>query len=125
MNKRYILAIDNGTQSVRALLFDLEGELIGKGKVEIEPYFSAQPGWAEQDPEYYWRSLGEACEQLWQQVDVSPNEVLAATVTTQRGTVINVDAEGQPLRPAIVWLDQRHAALEGKVPGPWRWDGKN
>lgn len=57
-NKRYLLAIDNGTQSVRALLFDLQGNLLGKGKVELQAYYSTQPGWAEQDPEYYWAKLG-------------------------------------------------------------------
>ena len=60
-DKNYLLAIDNGTQSIRALLFDLQGNLLGKGKVELEAYYSKQPGWAEQDPEYYWASLGEAC----------------------------------------------------------------
>ena len=40
----YLLAIDNGTQSVRALLFDLQGNLLGKGKVELQPYYSSQPG---------------------------------------------------------------------------------
>ncbi len=54
----YLLSIDNGTQSVRALLFDTQGNLLAKGKVELDPYFSSQPGWAEQDPEYYWASLG-------------------------------------------------------------------
>ena len=49
----YLLSIDNGTQSVRALLFDTQGNLLAKGKVELDPYFSSQPGWAEQDPEYY------------------------------------------------------------------------
>ena len=48
--KPLILAIDNGTQSVRALLFDTQGNLVGKGTQEIEPYFSEQPGWAEQHP---------------------------------------------------------------------------
>ena len=59
--KSYVLAIDNGTQSVRALLFDLEGNLLGKGKVELEAYYSTQPGWAEQDPEDWWRA---ACAAL-------------------------------------------------------------
>lgn len=49
-DKNYLLAIDNGTQSVRALLFDLQGNLLGKGKVELEAYYSKHPGWAEQDP---------------------------------------------------------------------------
>ncbi len=116
-----ILAIDNGTQSVRALLFDTHGNLVGKGKQEIDPYFSEQPGWAEQHPEYFWESLGVACDKLWQSTDASPDHVAGIAVTTQRGTVINVDRDGKPLRPAIIWLDQRHARVDGPVKGPWGW----
>lgn len=117
----YLLAIDNGTQSVRALLFDLHGNLVGKGKVELQAYYSQHPGWAEQDPEYYWASLGEACRQLWQQVDIDRSLIKGVALTTQRGTLINVDAAGKPLRPAILWLDQRRAAVEGRIKGPWGW----
>ncbi|WP_043310085.1 FGGY-family carbohydrate kinase [Pseudomonas sp. ML96] len=117
----YLLAIDNGTQSVRALLFDLAGNLVGKGKVELEPYYSEHPGWAEQDPEYYWRSLGEACRQLWASVDIDKSQIAGVSLTTQRGTLINVDEAGQPLRPAILWLDQRRAEVEGHIKGPWGW----
>ncbi len=116
-----ILAIDNGTQSVRALLFDAKGNLVGKGKQEIEPYFSEQPGWAEQHPDYFWDSLGKACQQLWSTTDARPEQVVATTVTTQRGTVINLDKHGIPLRPAIIWLDQRHAQTDAPVKGPWGW----
>lgn len=116
-----ILAIDNGTQSIRALLFDTKGNLVGKGKQEIEPYFSRQPGWAEQHPEYFWEQLGEACRLLWQTTTVTHDQVAGVTVTTQRGTVINLDGNGQPLRPAIIWLDQRHARVDGPVKGPWGW----
>ena len=50
MNKStYFLTIDNGTQSVRAMVFDQVGTLVAKSKVDIEPYFSTQPGWAEQE----------------------------------------------------------------------------
>ena len=119
MQQQYILSIDNGTQSVRALLFDLQGNLVAKGKVEIEPYFSKHPGWAEQDPEYYWSSLKQACEDLWANTDVKPNEVMGVGVTTQRGTVINLDSDGQPLRPAITWLDQRQAEIEKPISGLW------
>ena len=119
--QRYLLAIDNGTQSVRALLFDLAGNLVGKGKVELEPYYSEHPGWAEQDPEYYWRSLGEACRQLWASVDIDKSQIAGVSLTTQRGTLINVDAAGKPLRPAILWLDQRRADVAGRIQGPWGW----
>lgn len=116
-----ILAIDNGTQSVRALLFDTRGNLVGKGKQEIEPYFSEQPGWAEQHPDYFWANLGLACQQLWQSTEARPEQVVGVTATTQRGTVINLDRHGKPLRPAIIWLDQRHARVDGPVAGPWGW----
>lgn len=119
--RQYVLAIDNGTQSVRALLFDQDGNLAGKGKQPIEPYFSDHPGWAEQHPEYYWEALGQACRQLWATTEVLPEQVLGLTVTTQRGTVVNVDRSGQPLRPAILWLDQRHARIDSKIAGPWGW----
>ena len=72
-----------------------------KGKVPLEAYYSRQPGWAEQDPEYYWSSLAEACRLLWESVDIDRSLIRGVSVTTQRGTVINVDEQGQPLRPAI------------------------
>lgn len=80
-----ILAIDNGTQSIRALLFDSQGNLLGKGKQEIEPYFSEQPGWAEQHPDFFWENLGYACQKLWLTTQARPEQVMGVTVTTQRG----------------------------------------
>jgi len=117
----HILSIDNGTQSIRALVFDLEGNLIAKSKIEIEPYFSEHPGWAEQDPEYYWRVLGEACQQLWDNPNVKKENIKGVALTTQRGTVINLDADGKPLRPAIVWLDQRQADVSKPLGRGWDW----
>lgn len=117
----YLLSIDNGTQSVRALLFDTAGNLLGKGKVELEPYYSREPGWAEQDPEYYWACLGEACRQLWQQLEIDRRLIKGVAVTTQRGSIIHVDEQGTPLRPAILWLDQRRCEVETRIRGPWGW----
>lgn len=118
-NNNCIFAIDNGTQSVRALIFDLEGNLLGKGKEEIEPYFSTQPGFAEQHPEYFWESLGRACEKLWSSTSIKPEQIAGIALTTQRGTVINLDKDGKPLRPAIIWLDQRHAEVNEPLGGFW------
>ena len=67
MSKDHILAIDYGTQSVRALIFDLHGNLAYKVRVPVEPYFSENPGWAEQHPAYFWENLCAACRQLWQE----------------------------------------------------------
>ncbi|HOJ51090.1 MAG TPA: FGGY-family carbohydrate kinase [Syntrophales bacterium] len=117
--KELILAIDHGTQSVRALVFDPRGRLMAKSRVFIEPYISPQPGWAEQDPDYYWEMVAQACQKLWQSGQVSPSALAGVTLTTQRSTVINVDKQGKPLRRAIVWLDQRRT--EGLTPPKGLW----
>ena len=117
--KDLLLAIDCGTQSVRALVFDLQGNLVDKTRVPIEPYFSVYPGWAEQDPLLYWESLCEACQRLWSQGKVPREAVAGVALTTQRATVVNLNADGHPLRPAIVWLDQRRAEGLAPVGGKW------
>ena len=123
-NSDLILTIDNGTQSVRALLFDLKGNLLAKSRIELEAYFSKKPGWAEQNADYFWQMLGQCCQQLWQQNEVIENgyreRVTVVTVTTQRGTVINLDKNGQALRPAILWLDQRLCQDNQAMPWYWR-----
>lgn len=119
MAGEHILSIDNGTQSVRALLFDLQGNLVHKSRVPIEPYFSEQPGWAEQQPTVFWDAVCQACQMLWQSSGVPKTSVVAVSLTTQRGTVINVDRNGVPLRPAIVWLDQRRTEGLPPVGGLW------
>ena len=107
MSEKTILAIDNGTQSVRAILFDLAGNIVAKSQIHLKAYFSDRPGWAEHAPEGYWQAVCEACQGLWTQPGVDKASVQGVAVTTQRGTVINLDADGKPLRPAITWLDQR------------------
>ncbi len=119
MSRDLILAIDSGTQSVRALAFDLQGNLIAKSRVAFEPYFSAAPGWAEHDPAAYWKSLCQACQRLWQQGGVAKEAVRGVALTTQRGTVVNVDRQGNALRPAILWLDQRRAQDVRPIRGLW------
>lgn len=119
MNPATLLAIDNGTQSVRAILFDVSGNIIAKEQVPIEPYFSKAPGLAEQDPQIYWQALCQACQRLFSQSQVEKNSIAAVALTTQRSTVINVDKEGLPLRPAIVWLDQRRVEGFPAVKGIW------
>jgi sugar (pentulose or hexulose) kinase len=152
--KDLILAIDNGTQSVRALVFDLHGNLLARSQVILEPYFSQQPGWAEQDPEYFWEKLCEACQGLWANERIGGSEdqrisewanqrkgvggaqghaerfstiegrklrerIVGVALTTQRASVINVDRNGKPLRPAILWLDQRRTEGLKPVGGLW------
>jgi len=114
-----VLAIDNGTQSVRALVFDLRGELVAGSRVEIEPYVSPHPGWAEQDPEYFWQSLCAACQGLWRDRPELRDAIAGVALTTQRATMICVDRDGGVLRPAVVWLDQRRTDGLPSVGGLW------
>ncbi|HAJ35956.1 MAG TPA: carbohydrate kinase [Chloroflexi bacterium] len=114
-----LLAIDNGTQSVRALIFNPRGDLLAKSQVYIEPYFARQPGWAEQNPEYYWSALCQACQGVWTKPGVRKDAIAGVALTTQRATVVNVDRQGKSLRPAIVWLDQRRTPGLPPLGGPW------
>lgn len=105
-----ILAIDVGTQSTRALAFSGEGQLVDYAQVVYPaPYVSPAPGWAEQAPEAYWNWMTEATGKLWSQGKVSSQAIAALALTTQRSTIVLLDESGRPLRPAMVWLDQRRA----------------
>jgi sugar (pentulose or hexulose) kinase len=117
--KDHILAIDNGTQSVRAMIVDLQGNLVSKVKLPLVPYHSPEPGWAEQDPDYYWENLCAACQQLWQETEVPKEAIAGVALTTVRNTWVNVDRQGKPLRPAIVWMDQRRTEGLPPVRGLW------
>ena len=120
MGNKIILAIDCGTQSLRALLFSESGNLQGRAQVPYTPYISPRPGWAEQDPEVYWDSLCKACTMLRKTHRKQFDLVAAVGVTTQRNSMVNVDRQGQCLRPAILWLDQRKAAPRFGLKGPVR-----
>ena len=116
MNKStYFLTIDNGTQSVRAMVFDQVGTLVAKSKVDIEPYFSTQPGWAEQEADYFWAALCKACQQLWPMLSFSRNDISGVSITTQRATAVAMDENNDPLRPAITYMDQRQVNTKPKL----------
>jgi sugar (pentulose or hexulose) kinase len=114
-----ILALDVGTQSVRAMVFDPAGNLLARAKVPIDPCAPGPPGWCEQDAELYWRSLGEACRQLWSMPEGRRDAIAGVALTTQRGTVVITDEAGTPLRRAIVWLDRRRAEGLPRLGGRW------
>ena len=104
-----VLALDCGTQSLRALLFSKQGTLEAKEKIEYIPYVSEYPGWAEQDPLVWWGALVQGCKRLHENHPDLWKQVSAVAVTTQRDSMICLDAGGNPLRPAILWMDARKA----------------
>jgi len=117
-NRDLLLSIDNGTQSLKALVFDLKGEMIARQQVIFEPYYSEQPGWAEQDPAVFWQALCRACQGLWKQGKYQ-ERIAGVSITTQRSTIVNVDRNGTPLRPAMIWLDQRKTYGVPPLGGIW------
>ncbi len=118
-SKDLLLSIDNGTQSLKAMTFDPDGQMTAIVKIPFEPYYSDHPGWAEQDPKLYWNTLCSACNGLWEDKKVDKTRIAGVCVTTQRGTVVNVDQSGKPLRPAILWLDQRRTTGLPPIGGLW------
>ena len=114
-----VLALDVGTQSVRAMVFDPAGTLEAIAKVPIEPYVPGPPGCCEQDADLYWRALGEACQRLFASPRVRRDSLAGVALTTQRGTVVVTDEHGEPLRRAMVWLDRCRAEGLPRIGGRW------
>ncbi len=112
MDSEKILTIDCGTQSLRALVFDARGNLRARNKIEYSPYFSARPGWAEQDPEIWWNALGQAVRGLLSTDSRALDGVAGVALTTQRDSMVCVGQDGKSVRPAILWLDSRKAPAQ-------------
>ena len=115
-----LLAIDCGTQSVRALVFDARGDIVAKVREPLDDYVSPQPGWLEHDAEGFWNATARACRRLLEATPTLRARLKGLAVTTQRGSIVPVDATGHALRPFIVWLDQRRASRGAHVSALWR-----
>lgn len=114
--EKLVLTIDFGTQSVRTLIINNKGETLAIEKISYDqPYFSHKPGYAEQEPEYYWKKMIIATTRLKERHQDLLEQVSALGVTTFRDSAILLDKDFKPLRPMILWLDQRQAALKKGV----------
>lgn len=103
----YLLAIDQGTSSTRAMIYTVQGELITSSQYPLTQYYP-QPGWVEHDPEEIWNKTLTAMRDVIAQVSV--NEIIACGITNQRETSLVWNKRtGQCLAPAIVWQDRRTA----------------
>jgi len=108
---KYIAAIDQGTTSTRAMLFDRAGKVHGMAQREHQQIYP-WPGWVEHDPLEIWERTQQVVRQLIQEVGVRPGEIAAVGVTNQRETSVLWDPEtGRPFGRAIVWQDTRTADL--------------
>jgi len=111
MNDPYILAIDQGTTSSRALVVDALGAVRGAGQAEFAQLFP-EPGWVEHDPGAIWNSTLAAIGEALASAGIAMRKLTAIGITNQRETVVIWDrATAEPLANAIVWQDRRTAAL--------------
>lgn len=108
-NKKYIVALDQGTTSSRALLVDTSGELCDVAQQEFEQIFP-KPGWVEHDPEEIWTSQWGVFRQLIDKNNLLADQIVSVGITNQRETTVIWDREtGKPVYNALVWQDKRTA----------------
>jgi len=107
----FILALDQGTTSSRAIVFDRDGAVVGFDQREFAQHFP-QPGWVEHDARDIWNSQRDVTEGALRNAGLSASDVAAIGITNQRETTILWDrASGEPVANAIVWQDRRTAAM--------------
>ena len=109
MKEQYILAIDQGTSSSRAIVFNRQGESLAVAQKEFTQHFP-QSGWVEHDPQEIWSSEAAVISEVMAGMGISGQNIAAVGITNQRETTILWDAEtGEPVYNAIVWQDRRTA----------------
>ncbi|HEX7588626.1 MAG TPA: xylulokinase [Anaerolineae bacterium] len=112
--KRFILAHDLGTTGNKASLFDDEGFLIASTFSGYETVHS-QPTWAEQDPNDWWRAVTNATRELLSKSRLAPQDIAVIAFSGQMMGCLPVDVAGNPLRPCIIWADQRAVAQAAQL----------
>ncbi|MFU0505595.1 glycerol kinase GlpK [Pseudaminobacter sp. NGMCC 1.201702] len=111
----FILAIDQGTTSSRAIVFDRTMKAVGSGQQEFAQHFPAS-GWVEHDPEDIWQTVLSTCRTALEKAGRAASDISAIGITNQRETVVIWDkATGEPIHNAIVWQDRRTAKLCDKL----------
>ena len=104
-----LLGLDAGTSSVKAVLLDLRGNLCAVCQAEY-PLHHIRPAWVEQDPEDWWQATCKAVRETLAKVPHAAERVLGLAVSSQAPTLLPLDRDGRPLRPAMIWMDRRAEA---------------
>ncbi len=108
-NKKYILSLDQGTTSSRAIIFDHQGQIKSLAQKEFKQIFPT-PGWVEHDPDEIWSSQAAVTAEVLAKAGISPREIASIGITNQRETTLVWDRHtGKPVFNAIVWQDRRTA----------------
>ena len=105
----HFLGIDSSTTATKALLIDDAGQVVAAASAEYD-YEMPRPMWTEQHPELWWRGAADAIRRVLGQSQVDPEEILGVGLTGQMHGLVLLDRDGEVLRPAILWNDQRTGA---------------
>ncbi|MBQ1685285.1 MAG: glycerol kinase GlpK, partial [Clostridia bacterium] len=113
--KKYVIAMDQGTTSSRAILFNKKGEIMSVVQREF-PQIFPKPGWVEHDPMDIWSSQMGVTMEAMQRIDADPEDIAAIGITNQRETTVVWDAKtGRPVYNAIVWQCRRTSGMIDKL----------
>ena len=111
MAKDYVMALDQGTTSSRAILFNHDGEIVGTAQQEFKQHYP-QAGWVEHDPDEIWETQLQVAQEVMRNQNVQAGDIAAIGITNQRETAIIWDKKtGEPIHRAIVWQDRRTAGM--------------
>ncbi|MDG2064710.1 MAG: FGGY family carbohydrate kinase [SAR324 cluster bacterium] len=108
MSKKYLLGVDGGTEGLRAGIFDVLGTPLAFASTSYPTQFPA-PSWAEQDPNDWWDALGKSVRKAISDSEISVDQIAAMAVDTTCCSVVALDDSGNPVRPALIWMDVRSA----------------
>ena len=106
MSKKYLLGVDGGTEGLRAGIFDVLGTPLAYASTSYPTQFPA-PSWAEQDPNDWWDALGKSVRKAISDSEISVDQIAAMAVDTTCCSVVALDDSGNPVRPALIWMDVR------------------
>jgi xylulokinase len=102
--RNLLLGVDIGTTATKAVLIDYEGKFVSQGRAE-HPTHHLTTGWVEQEPEDWWRSFCSAISEA--KKSVPDSKITAVLISAQAPTMLPVDSGGNPIRPALIWMDRR------------------
>ncbi|MEZ4519684.1 MAG: FGGY family carbohydrate kinase, partial [Chloroflexota bacterium] len=109
VNGSYLLGLDVSTTAAKALLVDGDGQVLGSAANSLE-LSTPKPLWSEQNPADWWSAMAESIRQVLSKTGVTGSDIAAIGLTGQMHGLVLLDAQGEVLRPAILWNDQRTAA---------------
>lgn len=119
MSKRYVMALDEGSSSARAVLVNMEGQIVAEARNPIVANFP-QPGWVELDPVALWQAQRASMQAAMHKMGATTDDIAAIGITTHRETCMIWDRRtGEPVYPALMWMSKQTDGIVAR----WKAEG--